>query len=199
MADLYDGISRLGPQLLDHGTVSGPPAQPWQRDTAYPIAVDVDGRLGAVSFAVLDMYPDIAPGWWCLVTTWSRGREGWVYAAGESDNTTSPTPFERPLKPENSLLSWCDWHTNGGAGHWGDEDEDPWRHTFFGIAPAGTARLTVTDESGRERDLRVTPWNGAYVAVVSGLRSTLTGYDERGRILGSFKPMDGLADPDEPA
>jgi hypothetical protein len=62
----------------------------------------------------------------------------------------------------------------------------------------GTARLVVTDEAGRGRDLRVTAWNGAYVAVVSGLRSTLTGYDEHGDILGSFMPMDGLAEPDDP-
>jgi hypothetical protein len=60
------------------------------------------------------------------------------------------------------------------------------RHTFFGIAPAGTARLTVTDEAGRTRDLPITAWNGAYVAVVAGARSTLTGYDERGERLGSL-------------
>jgi hypothetical protein len=194
MPGLHDGILNLGPQVLDRGSVPGPPPRPWDRETAYPLAVDVDGRL--VWFAVLDMYPDTAPGWWCLATTWSRDGECWNHAHGESDNTTSPAPFERPLQSENGVHRWCDWHSNGSAGHWGDEDEDPWRHTFFGIAPAGTARLMVTDETGRERDLHVTPWNGAYVAVVSGPRSTLTGYDERGDVLGSFMPMDGLTEGD---
>jgi hypothetical protein len=87
---------------------------------------------------------------------WSRDGDGWQFAAGESDNNTSPTPFERPSIGD-STHRWCDWHSNGGAGDWGDQDQDPWRHTFFGIAPTGTARLTVTDEAGRERDLRITP------------------------------------------
>ena len=172
----------------------GPPPRPWKRGTAYPLAFDVNGRLGAVSFALLDPYPEIAPGWWCLATSWVRGRKGWGEAGAETDNTTSPTPFERPRRAEASVHAWCDWHSNGGAAHWGDEDDDPWRHLFFGIAPAGTARLVVTDATGRERDLHITPWNGAYVAIVSGVESTLTGFDERGTILGSFMPMDGLTD-----
>jgi hypothetical protein len=56
--------------------------------------------------------------------------------------------------------------------------------------------LTVTDETGRTRDLQITPWNGAYVAIVAGAHSTLTGYDDHGERLGSLKPMDGF--PQEP-
>jgi hypothetical protein len=124
----------------------------------------------------------------------------WHYAAGESDNSTTADPFSRPEAATNSVHGWCDWHCNGGANGWGDDDPPPWRHTFFGIAPVGTARLTVTDEAGRTRDLQITPWNGAYVAIVAGAHSTLTGYDDAGNRLGSFKPMDGFTKPeDDPA
>jgi hypothetical protein len=94
----------------------------------------------------------------------------------------------------NSRVAWCDWHSNGGLGRWGDDDPPEWRHTFFGIAPVGTARLTVTDETGNTRDLQITPWN---VAIVAGAHSTLTGYDERGDRLGSFKPVDGFTEEPE--
>jgi hypothetical protein len=57
---------------------------------------------------------------------------------------------------------------------------------FFGVAPAATARLTVTDEAGRTRDLAITPWCGAYVATVEGATSRLTGYDAAGRVLGEL-------------
>jgi hypothetical protein len=189
MPALYDGIWELGPRILGRETVPGPPTGPWERDTVYPLAVDVDGRFGAVSFAVLGMYPDISAGWWCLATTWVRDGGGWEYAGGDFDNETSPEPSVRPVAPDNSVEEWCDWHTNGGAGEW-PNDEQPWRHTFFGIAPVSTARLTVADDTGRERDLRITPWNGAYVAVVAGVHSTLTGYAADGRRLGAFMPMD---------
>jgi hypothetical protein len=55
----------------------------------------------------------------------------------------------------------------------------------------------VTDETGRTRDLQITPWNGAYVAIIAGTHSTLTGYDELGDRLGSFKPMDGFTQESE--
>jgi hypothetical protein len=35
--------------------------------------------------------------------------------------------------------------------------------------------------------------------VVSGLHSTLTGYADDGRVLGSFVTMDGLVEPEIPA
>jgi hypothetical protein len=43
------------------------------------------------------------------------------------------------------------------------EAEPHARLSFFGIAPVGTERLTVRVD-GRERELRITPWNGAYRA-----------------------------------
>jgi hypothetical protein len=199
MPGIDEDARELGARILERNAVPGPPAGPWRRDTAYPLAFDVDGRLGAVSFAVLDMYPDIAAGWWCWATTWEHDGVGWRGPGLESDNTTSPHPFVRPAEPTNGNLGWSDWHSNGGAGEWPEEDEFPWRHTFFGIAPVSTARLTVTGETGRERDLRITPWNGAYVAVVAGVHSTLTGYGHDGRALGSLMPMDGInVVPDEP-
>ena len=79
MPGLDDGIRELGPRILEREAVPGPPTGPCEeRDTAYPLAVDVDGRLGAVSFAVLDMYPDISAGWWCLATIWVRDGGGWA-------------------------------------------------------------------------------------------------------------------------
>jgi hypothetical protein len=187
---------RLGREVLEAGRVDGPPRGPWRRDFAYPLALDIDVAQGiaAVSFAILDMYPDIEPGWWCEAVTYSFRDGRWRHAGGESDNSTALDPFSRPTAATNSIYSWCAWPSNGGLGDWSDQDLPRWRHTFFGIAPTTTARLTVTDETGRTRDLMITPWNGAYVAVIAGAYSTLTAYDERGTVLGSFQPMDGVRD-----
>jgi hypothetical protein len=57
-------------------------------------------------------------------------------------------------------------------------DEPRQRRSYFGIAPVHAARLTVTAADGCERELRVTPWNGAFVVASPGTHSTLTGYDE---------------------
>jgi hypothetical protein len=59
-------------------------------------------------------------------------------------------------------------------------------HSYFGIAPVTTARLTVTAAGGSERDIPITPFNGAYVVAVSGPESTLTGYSPDGRQLGTM-------------
>lgn len=191
---------RLALDALAAGRVDGPPPGPWEPGRAYPLALDVDEANGiaAVSFAILDLYPDIAPGWWCEAITFAFRGGRWRFAAGESDNCTAPDPFSRPASATNSLHGWCDWHTNGGLGGWGEDDPPAWRHTLFGIAPEGTARLTVTDETGTTRDLRITPWNGAYVAIVAGVRSTLTGCGERGERLGAFRAVDGSQEPREP-
>src|SRR4029453_16682051 len=96
------------------------------------------------------------------------------------DNPTSTTPFQRPVEGD-----WIEWHSNRGGAGW---DEEPRaRFSFFGIAPSGTERLTVRDANGRERDLRITPWNGAYVAVVAGETATLTGYEASGQFLGAYQ------------
>lgn len=68
----------------------------------------------------------------------------------------------------------------------------------FGIAPVGTARMTITDGTGRERDLRITPWNGAFVAVVRGTMHVLTGYDASGIVLGSTAYSQDPNAPDHP-
>ena len=81
-------------------------------------------------------------------------------------------------------MSWVDWHSNGGYAGWDEEPRE--RHSYFGIAVAGTARLTVTTTDGVERDVRITPWNGAYVVAAPGTHSTLTGYDAQGNVLGGF-------------
>src|SRR3569833_2993503 len=152
--------ARLGREVLEAGRIDGPEPGPGSRDHAYPLALDIDDAHGiaAVSFAILDMYPKIERGWWCEAITFARRDGEWEYAGGDTDNTTAPGPFSRPDKPEASMHDWCDWHSIGGISGW-DEDHPPeWRNTFFGIAPTGTARLTVTDETGRSRDLRITPW-----------------------------------------
>jgi hypothetical protein len=197
----WDDKDQAGRAVLAAQRVDGPPQAPWKADRAYPLALDINAADGiaAVSFAILDMYPDIEPGWWCEAVTYSLRDGEWCYAAGESDNNTAPNPFSRPDTTTNSIHDWCDWHSNGGLGGWGQNDTPEWRHTFFGIAPTGTTRMTVTDETGHTRDLQITPWNGAYVAIVAGAHSTLTGYDDRGQIRGSFKAMDGLPEDPEPA
>ncbi len=58
------------------------------------------------------------------------------------------------------------------------------RHSYFGIAPARTAALSVTTHDGHTRDVAITPFNGAWVVVTPGSGSTLTGRDATGAVLG---------------
>jgi hypothetical protein len=60
-----------------------------------------------------------------------------------------------------------------------------------------TAPRSWSGLGGRSTIPSITPWNGAYVAVVSGLHSTLAGYSDRGAVLGPIMPMDGL-EPEDP-
>lgn len=137
-----------------------------------------------MSFVALDVYPDIARGWWCLVEQFSSSDGTRGGAGGEHDNTTSSTPFKRLTSAENSELDWLDWLSFGGAAEWDDEPRR--RQSYFGIAPVQTARLTVTAEDGCERELRVTPWNGAFVVASPGTHSALTGYDVEDNVLGTL-------------
>jgi hypothetical protein len=141
----------------------------------------VGGATGAVSYAALDLYPEIAPGWWCVAIRFARGDDGGWQDLDEDDNATRQRPFERPVAAENSTLPWLDWHSNCRLGGYGDPLR--YRHMLFGIAPTTTARLTVTDETGRERDVAITPWCGA---CVEGTFSRLAGYDHNGEPRGSF-------------
>ena len=109
---------RDGVAVLLAGRVDGPPPGPWRPRRPYALALDVNAADG------------IAPGWWCQVVTFAYREGRWIYAAGESDNSTTPDPFSRPRSPANSVHGWCDWHSNGGLGGWGDDDPPPWRHTF---------------------------------------------------------------------
>jgi hypothetical protein len=147
----------------------------------YPLAFDRHADLGAISFAVLDLHPRVARGMWCEALAYARGRDGrWVEIA-EHDNTTSPRPFDRPLQPESSEETWIDWHSNDGLREGGSHE---YLTGFFGIAPLTTARLTVTAAGEEERDLRITPESGAYVAVVAAAAWTLRGYGADGEHLG---------------
>ncbi len=175
----------LGLRVLTEGAVHPPPYGPYVHGVAYPIAFDADGVLGAVSFATWDMYPGMLEAqWWCTVELFTRSDEGWGSAGGEHDNTTGPTPFQRPHVSGRDPYDWVQWHTNGPTGVW--EQEPRQRFSFFGIAPVETKHLTVRDAHGGERALRITAFNGAYVAVVAGEEATLTGYDAHGRPLGAF-------------
>jgi hypothetical protein len=116
-----------------------------------------------------------------------RGRH--LAGVRRRDNTTTPRPFERPEVATASTVGFIDWGSNGGQMGFGEHDgKEDWRHSFFGIAPIHTARLVLTLEDGRSRDLQITPWCGAYVAYYRGTRSKLTGYDAAGRELGSIEP-----------
>ncbi|MBI5104187.1 MAG: hypothetical protein HZB46_04240 [Solirubrobacterales bacterium] len=189
----FDDVRELGPPILESGVVPGPPAGPFERHRAYPLAVDRDGPRAAVLFAALDANPDLARGWWSVAVRFTREDGRWR-DGDEEDGFTTQRPFERPAVPENSRHTWVDWHTNGGFGDYGT-DEPRYRHMVFGIATAGTERLVVTDETGRERDLAITPWCGAYVATVEGAFSRLTGHGPDGRLLGSFVCLDGAHEP----
>jgi hypothetical protein len=168
-------------EILDAGVVPPPPAGRLEPGVRYPLALDLHGDLGAISFAVLDLHPRIPRGMWCEALMYSRGRNGrWVEIA-EHDNTTSPRPFERPRQPENSEETWIDWHSSDGLQEGGSHE---YLTGFFGIAPLTTARLTVTAAGEQERDLRITPRSGAYVAVVAAAAWTLTGYGAHGERLG---------------
>jgi hypothetical protein len=191
-----DEVRGSAPGILSSRAVSGPPAGPFESGAAYPLAVDVDGELGAVSHAALDPYPDIAEGWWCVAHSFSFRDGGWC-AASDHDNTTSSRPFVRPSTVENGKTSWMDWASNGGIGEW--EEEPRMRHLLFGIAPTTTARLVLATDGGRRRDLDITPWCGAYVAIVAGAYSELTGYGPSGETLGSCVCQDGAGERVDPA
>jgi hypothetical protein len=190
-------VEETGPRILDSGVVEGPPAgpfaSPFAGSRAYPLAVDRDGDIGAVAYAALNGFTNTAPGWWCVAMRFTR-LDGVWRAGDHSDAHWSQRPFERPSAPENSVVEWLDWGINGSLGGYGPADEPRYRHLLHGIAPAGTARLTVTDGEDRTRELTITPWCGAYVATVDGPFSRLTGFAADGRELGSFVCLDGSTD-----
>ena len=134
-------MESLGLAVLAAGRVPGPPKPPFEVGVAYPLAFDVCDGIAAVSLAALGVYPDIDEGWWCMVEQFSFHDGAWHFAAGEYDNSTTPTPFERPSDPD-----WSVWGTDGGNGGWDEEPRD--RHSYCGIAPTGTARLTVSWDGG---------------------------------------------------
>lgn len=185
-------VDRLARVMLKLGVMPEPPVEEPVRGRAYPLAVDVHGRIGAVSFAVFGLDPDVEPGWWCLARHYVLRDGGWQDAGGEHAAVTAPDPFEAPASADRSESSWIDWTSAGGHGEWDDEPRT--RHLLFGIASAATARLTVTDEGGQERPLAITPWCGAYVAAVAGRTSRLTGYATGGEELGSIACGDGAGD-----
>ncbi len=170
-------------EILSLGFVPGPP-EAGVKD--HPVAVDIDGQFGAVSWVYFNRSRAIARGWWCDATIYRYGPMGWGEVTAAADNTTAEQPFVRPHVPTNCAMSWIDWPSYCEVSSWDGIPGYPDRHMFFGIATVGTARLTVTTPDGRERDLRITPWNGAYVAVVVGETPVLTGYDATGAVLGTL-------------
>jgi hypothetical protein len=176
-------LETLGSAVLTAGRVPGPPAAPYEVGVAYPLAFDVCDGIAAVSFAARDVFPDIDRGWWCLVEQFWLSDGHWEPAGGSYDNTTTATPFERPTAIANSSVEWIDWVSNGGHAIWDQEPRE--RHSYFGIAPAHTTRLSVMTTDGRTRDVAITPWNGAWVVAATGVRSTLVGYDAAGAVLGT--------------
>jgi hypothetical protein len=169
-------------EILTSGVVPTPPVGPLAPGVRHPLAVDIQDGLGAISFAVLDLHPRIAKGMWCEAVVYVGGPDAWTEYSTE-DNTTSPRPFERPVDEGTNVDGWVQWHSNGGLAQRGKHD---YLTSFFGIAPATTGRLTVTPGGGEERELRVTPYNGAYVAAVPAPSWILTGYSVDGQRLGEF-------------
>jgi hypothetical protein len=164
-----------GPEILESRQLPPAPTGDLEARVRYPLAFDLVDDVGAVSFAVPELYPDIAPGMWCVAVVYRRLDGVWV-EADEHDNTTTAHPFRRPATVENSSVSWVDWHSNSLG-------------SCFGIATAATARLTVTT-NGVERDLRISPESGAYVAASYGPRTTLAGYAADGTRLGQLELPD---------
>lgn len=175
-------LETLGMAVLAAKKVPAPPSRPAAVGVAYPVAFDIAGTIAAVSFVALNVYPEHLR-WWCLVEQFWLDGENWVPAGGSYDNTTTDTPFARPTRVENSVETWVDWITDGGHGGWDVEPRE--RHSYCGIAPTHTARLTVTTPDGLSRSIAVNPLSGAWVVVAPGTRSTLTGYDAAGVKLGT--------------
>lgn len=168
------------------GVVPHQDAPDGQRDVAYPFAVDRAGDAGAVLFGFGRRE------WRCVAHVFRCQGEAWT-EYHEHDNTTSPTPFERPMTSANSSVGGIDWHSNGPL--LGNE-RDGWIHSYFGIALTTTARLVVTPEGGSPRDLAITLWNGAYVAAVAARSSTLTAYDAKGQQIDAVTyPTEGPPEP----
>jgi len=172
-------LETLGVAVLTARHVPGPPSPPFEVGEAYPLAFDVCDEITAVSFAALGVHPDISRGWWCLLEQFQRHDGHWHPAAGSHDNTTTATPFKRPATGD-----WVEWASDGGHETWEQEPRE--RHSCFGIAPAGTTRLSLATPDGRTRDVAITPWSGAWVAVAPTASLTLTGRDAEGAVLGEL-------------
>jgi hypothetical protein len=151
--------------------VPAPPEEPIRAHVAYPIALDVWDGFAVVSFAALNVDE---LGWWCIAKLYRAVDGTWV-SFNEYDCATTDTPFERP--PAGSR--WVEWMCDSGPLIFGDEQLD--RHSFFGVAAAGTARLTVNG-----RDVPITAWNGAFAATAPGEDSVLVGYAADGTELGTL-------------
>jgi hypothetical protein len=76
-------LAALGVEVLASGRVPGPPSPPHEIGVGYPLEFDVCGRIAAVTFAALDVYPDVASGWWCLVEQFSLWDRTWRPAGGK--------------------------------------------------------------------------------------------------------------------
>jgi hypothetical protein len=172
-------LEMLGVAVLTTRRVPGPPSPPFRVGEAYPLAFDICGEIAAVSFAALDVYSDIDRGWWCMVEQFRRRDGHWHPAGGSHDNTTTATPFARPIAGD-----WIEWGSDGGHGIWDEEPRE--RHSYFGIAPTQVARLSVRTRDSRERDVAITPWSGAWVVVGTGTTSTLTGRVADDAIVGEM-------------
>jgi len=163
-----DDPNELGFELVRSGATAAPPQDPIQAHVAYPIALDTHAGFAAVTFAALNIYER---GWWCVAKVY-REIDGVWTEFFEYDSATTDMPFERrPMQPGR----WVDWMCDSPELIYGD------RHSFFGVAAAQTARLTVDG-----RDVPITPWNGAFVATAPGERSVLTGYAADGSVLGTL-------------
>jgi hypothetical protein len=155
-------------------------SKPARENAAYLLAVDVADDVAATLFAVLNAYPDIDPGMWCLAFLFRRGARGWVEQS-EGAGETAPDPFFRP-EPQNSTSPWVDWLIPGGA-TW--TEEHGWSHMVWGIATTATHRITIRPGAESERELQITPFSGAFVAAVPSALSILTGYDQAGERIGT--------------
>jgi hypothetical protein len=169
---VFKDPSEIGIEILNSGVLPRPPSEPLLGHTAYPIAVDIDSEFAAVTFAALNIYER---GWWCVASVYRRVGTAWT-AFNEFDNATTDSPFERPLDAGDS---WVDWMSDSGPLVYGDQVLE--RYAFFGIASTRTARLTVDD-----RELTITPWNGAFVATTPREDSVITGYAADGTLLGTI-------------
>ena len=166
--------------VAEAGAVPGPPPAGWD-ETSHVIAMHTTSR--AVAVLTVGRSSSTAR-WFTTAIVFDRRDGGHLLPAEEYFDVAGNEPFCRPVVPSNSLLDWVDWPATGPKVTIESPGEEIRRRTFVGFVVPSVERLTVTIGDGRTRDVPITHYNGAFIAVADDHSFELNAYDKDGRRIG---------------